>query len=212
MEQEIATAAGGFWQYLPAIITAVGALIMAWWKRDQTRHDAMVKLEMKQKEAELANQSKRRNEYVSQIFGQIWQLLHDLRADRVYIVQPHPLTNNEFLSISLEVKRTGIAEMKSHIQRLPMSDVANFAAELSSRDFIYYKHIAENVRDKRARALLLNSGSHSAIIRRLTTSENGWVGNIFCEFTDTAEVAPEYAKGLLEAAAEQIQYILPPIQ
>jgi len=59
----------------------------------------MVKLEMKQKEAELANQSKRRNEYVSQIFGQIWQLLHDLRADRVYIVQPHPLTNNEFLSI-----------------------------------------------------------------------------------------------------------------
>lgn len=172
----------------------------------------MVKLEMKQKEAELANQSKRRNEYVSQIFGQIWQLLHDLRADRVYIVQPHPLTNNEFLSISLEVKRTGIAEMKSHIQRLPMSDVANFAAELSSRDFIYYKHIAENVRDKRARALLLNSGSHSTIIRRLTTSENGWVGNIFCEFTDTAEVAPEYAKGLLEAAAEQIQYILPPIQ
>ncbi|MEG2063537.1 MAG: hypothetical protein RRY23_00200 [Alistipes sp.] len=212
MEQEITTTAGEAWPYISPIITAIGAIIMAYWKYDQSHRDARVKLEAKQKEAELATQSKRRNEYVSQIFGQIWQLLHDMQADRVYIVQPHPLTNSEFLSISLEVKRTGIAEMKSHLQRLPMADVANFAAELSGRDFLYYKHIAENVRDKRARALLLNSGSHSAIIRRLTTSESGWVGNIFCEFTDASEVSPEYAKGLLEAAAEQIQYILPPIQ
>lgn len=200
------------WPYISPIITAIGAIIMGWWKYDQRRRDTRVELEAKQKEAELAIQSKRRNNNVSQIFGRLWQLLHELQADRVYIVQPHPLTNNEFLSISLEVQRTGIADMKSHIQRLPMADVANFASELSARDFIYYKHIAENVRDKRARALLLNSGSHSAIIRRLTTTDYGWVGNIFCEFNHTTEVTPDYARGLLEAAAEQIQYILPPIQ
>lgn len=211
MEQEIISAGSGFWQYFPAIITAIGTILIAWWKVDQTRRDTEVRLKAKQKEAELELQSKRRNEYVSQIYGQIWQLLHNLHADRVYIIQPHPLTNNEFLSISLEVRRTGIASMKPRIQRLPMSDVANFSAELSTRDFIYYKHIAENVRDKRARALLLNSGAHSAIIRRLTTAEKGWVGNIFCEFNHTTDIAPEYAKGLLEAAGEQIQYILPPI-
>lgn len=211
MEQEIASSAGVFWQYLPAIITAVGAIIMGWWKYDQSRRDARVKLEMAQKEAELKAQSKRRNENVSQIYGHLWQLLHDLHADRVYIVQPHPLAKNEFLSIGLEVLRTGIAPMKPHIQRLPMSDVANFSSELSSRDFLLYKHIEENVRDKRARALLLNCGSSSALIRRLTTSEEGWVGNIFCEFNHATDITPEFARGLLEAAAEHIQYILPPI-
>lgn len=211
MEQEIAISAGGFWQYLPAIITAVGAIIMGWWKYDQSRRDARVKLEMAQKEAELKARSKRRNQNVSQIYGHLWQLLHELHADRVYIVQPHPLATNEFLSIGLEVLRTGIAPMNTHIQRLPMSDVANFSSELSSRDFLFYKHIEENVRDKRARALLLNGGSSSAIIRRLTTSEEGWVGNIFCEFNHATEVTPEFARGLLEAAAEHIQYILPPI-
>lgn len=211
MEQEIAISAGGFWQYLPAIITAVGAIIMGWWKYDQSRRDARVKIEMAQKEAEIKARSKRRNQNVSQIYGHLWQLLHDLHADRVYIVQPHPLATNEFLSIGLEVLRTGIAPMNTHIQRLPMSDVANFSSELSSRDFLFYKHIEENVRDKRARALLLNGGSSSAIIRRLTTSEEGWVGNIFCEFNHATEVTPEFARGLLEAAAEHIQYILPPI-
>ena len=212
MEQEIASASGAFWQNLPSIITALGVIIMAWWKYDQTRRDARVKLEMTQKEAELKAQNKRRNDNVSQIYGQLWQMLHELHADRVYIVQPHPLDTNEFLSIGLEVLRTGVASMKARIQRLPMADIANFSAELSSRDFIYYKRIEETVRDKRARALLLNGGSASAIIRRLTTSEEGWVGNIFCEFNHTTEIAPEYAKGLLEAAAEHIQYILPPIQ
>lgn len=211
MEQEIAISAGGLWQYLPAIITAVGAIIMGWWKYDQSRRDARVKFEMAQKEAELKARSKRRNQNVSQIYGHLWQLLHELHADRVYIVQPHPLATNEFLSIGLEVLRTGIAPMNTHIQRLPMSDVANFSSELSSRDFLFYKHIEENVRDKRARALLLNGGSSSAIIRRLTTSEEGWVGNIFCEFNHATEVTPEFARGLLEAAAEHIQYILPPI-
>lgn len=211
MEQDIIQS-GAFWQYLPAIITAIGTILMGWWKYDQTRRDARVKLEMAQKEADLKAQSKRRNDNVSQIYGHLWQLLHNLHADRVYIIQPHPLDTNEFLSIGLEVLRTGVTAMKQHIQRLPMADVAAFSAELSSRDFIYYRTIEENVRDKRARALLLNGGSSSAIIRRLTTAEDGWVGNIFCEFNHTTEITPEYAKGHLENAAEHIQYILPPIQ
>lgn len=211
MEQDTINTVSVFWQQLPALITAVGVIIMAWWKYDQTRRDALVKLEMEQKEAAMKAQSKRRNENVSQIYGRLWLLLHELHADRVYIVQPHPLNTNEFLSIGLEVPRTGVAPMKPHIQRLPMADVANFSSELSSRDFVYYKNIEDNVRDKRARALLLNGGSMSAIIRRLTTSEHGWVGNIFCEFNHTTDIEPEYAKGLLETAAEHIQYILPPI-
>lgn len=201
-----------FAPYISPIITAIGVILIAWWKHDQPRQEARIKLELQKKEAELQEKSKRRNQYVSQIYGLLWQLLHDLKADRVYIVQPHPLTHREFLSISLEVDRTGTAGMKARIQNLPMEDVAKFSSELSSRDYLYYKDIANNVRDKRARALLLNAGSQSAIIRKLATEDDGWIGNIFCEFNHTTEISPDYARGKLEVVAEQIQYILPPIQ
>lgn len=201
-----------FAPYISPIITAIGVILIAWWKHDQPRQEARIKLELQKKEAELQEKSKRRNQYVSQIYGLLWRLLHDLKADRVYIVQPHPLTHREFLSISLEVDRTGTAGMKARIQNLPMEDVAKFSSELSSRDYLYYKDIANNVRDKRARALLLNAGSQSAIIRKLATEDDGWIGNIFCEFNHTTEISPDYARGKLEVVAEQIQYILPPIQ
>lgn len=201
-----------FAPYISPIITAIGVILIAWWKHDQPRQEARIKLELQKKEVELQEKSKRRNQYVSQIYGLLWQLLHDLKADRVYIVQPHPLTHREFLSISLEVDRTGTAGMKARIQNLPMEDVAKFSSELSSRDYLYYKDIANNVRDKRARALLLNAGSQSAIIRKLATEDDGWIGNIFCEFNHTTEISPDYARGRLEVVAEQIQYILPPIQ
>ena len=201
-----------FAPYISPIITAIGVILIAWWKHDQPRQEARIKLELQKKEAELQEKSKRRNQYVSQIYGLLWQLLHDLKADRVYIVQPHPLTHREFLSISLEVDRTGTAGMKARIQNLPMEDVAKFSSELSSRDYLYYKDIANNVRDKRARALLLNAGSQSAIIRKLSTEDDGWIGNIFCEFNHTTEISPDYARGKLEVVAEQIQYILPPFQ
>lgn len=201
-----------FAPYISPIITAIGVILIAWWKHDQPRQEARIKLELQKKEAELQEKSKRRNQYVSQIYGLLWQLLHDLKADRVYVVQPHPLTHREYLSISLEVDRTGASGMKSRIQNLPMEDVAKFSSELSSRDYLYYKDIANNVRDKRARALLLNAGSQSAIIRKLSTEDDGWIGNIFCEFNHTTEISPDYARGKLEVVAEQIQYILPPIQ
>ncbi len=197
--------------HLADIIQAAGVIAAAWFVYNQSSHDAKNKLEMQRREAEIKELSKRRNHNVSQIYGLIWQLLHDLSADRVYIVQPHPLTHNEYLTIQLEVQRSGVSPMKENVQRLPMADVANFSADLSGREFMYYKDIETNVRDKRARAMLLNGGSHSAIIRRLATEEDGWVGNIFCEFNHTTTISPDYARGCLEKAAEQIQYILPPI-
>ena len=65
----------------------------------------------KWKEEEEAKTAKR-SDNMANIYGVLWQLLHELSADRVYIVQPHPLINNLFLSISLEVRRNGVSPMK----------------------------------------------------------------------------------------------------
>ncbi len=200
-----------FAPYISPIITAIGVILIAWWKHQQPRQEALLKLELQRREEDLKRHTQRNREYISQIYGKLWNLLTDLKADRVYIVQPHPLTHREYLSITIEVHRTGAEGMKANIQNLPMDSVAKFASDLSSRDYLYYKDISTNVRDKRARAFLLNAGSQSAIIRRLATDDDGWIGNIFCEYNHTTDVSPEYARGRLETIAEQIQFILPPI-
>ena len=153
--------------------------------------------------------SARRSDNIAKIYGVLWQLLHELQADRVYIVQPHPLVNNLFLSVSLEVKRNGVSAMKPNVQRLPMADVAAFSAELSARDFLLYRNIETEVKDKRARAIMTTNGCCSVVVKRLADDEHDWIGSIFCGFTHEQELQPATLRQQLQEAADHIQYILP---
>ena len=58
-------------------------------------------------------------------------------ADRVYIVQPHPLGNESFVSIYYEVKRKGVEPMKPHVSNLHISDIAKFASDLVNPTAFY---------------------------------------------------------------------------
>ena len=197
-------------EYIPAIISAIGAIIAAWFTYNQYSKNKLTDLKIEKWKKEEETKQAKRSDNIAKIYGVLWQILHELNADRVYIVQPHPLTNNLFLSISIEVKRNGISAMKSCVQNLPMSDIAAFSAELSQRDFLFYKDIENEVKDKRARAILTTNGSCSAIIKRLSDDEHDWTGSIFCEFTHNIEVQPDYARKELNESANNIQYILPP--
>lgn len=194
---------------MPAIISAIGTIIAAWFAYNQYAKNKLTDLKIEKWKTEEKKKNQKKSDDISKIYGVLWQLLHDLQADRVYIVQPHPLTNNLFLSVSLEVKRNGVSGMKPLIQNLPMSDVAAFAAELSQRDFMFYRNIEEEVRDKRARAILSTNGSFSAIVKRLADDEYDWIGSVFCEFTRETDIQPIYARKELGDAANNIQYILP---
>lgn len=196
-------------EYVPAVISALGTIIAAWFAYNQYSKNKLTDLKIESWKLEEERKSQKRGDNIAKIYGVLWQLLHYLKADRVYIVQPHPLINNLFLSISLEVKRNGVSGMKAVVQRLPMSDVAAFSSELSQRDFLFYKNIDEEVKDKRARALLSTNGSCSAIIKRLSGIEYDWIGSVFCEFTHAIDLKPDYARKELAEAANNIQYILP---
>lgn len=195
-------------EYLPAIISALGTVIAAWFAYNQYSKNKLtdLKIENWKKEEELKCTT--RSDNVAKIYGQLWQLLHSLEADRVYIVQPHPLTNNLFLSVGLEVKRNGISPMKQIIQNMQMCNVASFSSELSIRDFMFYRNI-EDVKDKRAKAIFLANGSVSAIIKRLSNEKDEWIGSVFCEFTKDVDLQPVFTKKELLDVADIIQYILP---
>lgn len=194
---------------IPAIISSIAVILSAWFSYNQYAKNKLTDLKIEKWKAAEEEKSAKRSDNIAKIYGVLWQLLHDLGAGRVYILQPHPLVNSMFLSVSLEVKRNGVSAIKPCIQRLPMSDVAAFSAELSCRDFLFYRNIESEVKDKRARAIMTTNGCCSVVIKRLADDEHDWIGSIFCGFTHTQELHPASLRQQLQEAADHIQYILP---
>lgn len=194
---------------IPAIISSIAVILSAWFSYNQYAKNKLTDLKIEKWKAEEEVKSAKRSDNIAKIYGVLWQLLHELQADRIYIVQPHPLVNNLFLSVSLEVKRNGVSAMKPNVQRLPMSDVAAFSAELSARDFLLYRNIDTEVKDKRARAIMTTNGCCSVVVKRLTDDEHDWIGSIFCGFTHEQQLQPASLRQQLQEAADHIQYILP---
>ncbi len=196
-------------EYLPSIISALGTIFAAFFAYNQYTKNKLTDLKIEKWKADEEAKNAKRSDNIAKIYGVLWQLLHELQADRVYIVQPHPLTNNLFLSVGLEVKRNGVSAMKPNIQHLPMADVAAFAAELATRDFLFYRDIESEVKDKRAKAIMTTNGCCSVVVKRLADDEHDWIGSVFCGFTHEQELHPSSLRQQLQEAADHIQYILP---
>lgn len=205
-------------EYIAPIIVAIGAIITGFFSYNQYTKNKQTdaKLEMWKKQEE--DRGRRRSEDAGKIFGQLWEILHELNADRVYILQPHPLTSNTYISATMEVKRNGVASIKDSIRNMPLSDIAVLGRELSTREYFMYFNVETDVKDKRARALMSTNGCKSIIQRKLTDHHDKWIGNIIVGFTHhktTDMINPVFARDILASAAENIQYILPeynPIQ
>ena len=195
-------------EYLPAIISAIGTILTAWFAHNQYSKNKLTDLKIEQYRRSEEKKSKRRADNCSLVYGELWNVLHELDADRVYIVQPHPLGNESMLSVYFEVKRKGVEGMKPQIQSLPIADVAKFSSDLVRNLFMYITDIDRQVEDKYAKAIFSSYGCEAAIVKRLNDNTHDWVGSIFCEFTRPMEVSEEEARTIMHTAATNIQYLL----
>lgn len=200
-------------EYLSAIISAIGVIITGclglWVKYNQSTKDKLTDLKIEQFKKDQEVKSKRRADNSSIVYGELWNILHELDADRVYIVQPHPLGNESLLSIYYEVKRKGVEPMKPHVQNLHISDVAKFCSDLVKNLFMYITNIDEQIPDKYAKAILSSYGCEAAVVKRLNDNSHDWVGSIFCEFTRPISVSEDEAREIMHRGAMNIQYLLP---
>lgn len=193
---------------LAAVISALAAIVASYFGYNQYTKNKMTDLKIEQFKKDEERKQKRRADNCGIIFGEIWNILHELEADRVYIVQPHPLGNEEMLSIYFEVKSKGVEGMKPKIHGMKISDVPKFASMLVQNVFLAIRDV-DKVEDPYARSLMSTSGCKSVFIKRLSDGRHDWVGSIFCEFTHAPAVGEEEARAALHEAAVNIQYILP---
>lgn len=202
---EIIVALGG-------LVGAIGGVYSIWTKYNQDAKNKKTEYEIEKLRNEDKVKNERRSDNSTLVFGELWNVLYETGASRVYIVQPHPLGHEEMLTIYFEVKRKGVEAMKPHIQNMKISEVAKFASELVKNVFMYITNIDAQVDDRYARSILSSYGCESAIVKRLSNNRHDWVGSIFCEFTDEMRVSEADAKDILHTAATNIQYILPEIR
>lgn len=196
-------------EYLPEIISALAVIITAWFSYNQYAKNKLTDLKVEQMQRDNEVKRKRRSDNSALVHGELWEILHELKADRVYIVQPHPLGNESMVSIYFESKRKGVESMKPRIQNLKMCDVAKFCADLTKNLFMFITDIDNQVTDRYAKSLLSSCGTEQVIIKRLSDNSHDWVGSIFCEFTHGQKIDEAEARDILHEAAMNIQYILP---
>lgn len=202
---QVITAIGG-------VIGALGGIYALWTKYNQDAKNKRTEYELEKLRNEDKKQNRKRSDNAILVFGELWDVMHDTRASRVYIVQPHPLGHEEMLTVAFEVRRKGIEPMKPHIQFLNISSIPKFAADMVKKPFMYITDIQKQISDEYAKALLSSYGTKNAIIKRLSDNRHDWVGSIFCEFTFPMKISQEDAQQILDKAAMTIQYIIPEIK
>ncbi len=204
-------------EYIAAIISTLGAVIMAFFTYNQYAKNKKTDMKIEQYKAQLQARSKRRSDNSAHTFGALWNLLHDIGCDRAYIIQPHPLGNESMLTVYYEVRRNGIESIKPHIHELKMSDVAKFSEMLAKNLFLYITDIDKQIEDKYAKSILMSAGCKSVAIKRLSDNRHDWVGSLTLGFTDgidqkVPEQTEEFVRNALHDAANNIQFLLPEIE
>lgn len=194
---------------IASIITAIGVIILGYFTYNQYTKNRLTDLKVDRMEKEQAEKQKRRSDNSALVHGELWEILHELKADRVYIIQPHPLGNESMISVYFESKRKGVESMKPKIQNLKMCDLAMFCKLMATQLFTCITNIDDQVEDRFAKSLLSAGGTSQVLIKRLSDNSHDWVGSIFCEFTHGRELDTQAARAILHQAALNIQYILP---
>lgn len=201
------------------IIVAIGGVLgvfatifTAWFAYNQYTKNKETDYKIEKMREEDRKKAKRRSDNAMIVYEALWELMHNAKADRVYIVQPHPLGNEEMLTIYFEVKHRGVEPMKSHIQKMKISEVAKFSGELVRNLFMYVTDIKAQVSDRYAQSIFSACGTNYVIVKRLSDNRHDWVGSIFVEYQDEMTISEDEARELLHNCATTIQYILPKIE
>lgn len=194
------------------IINAIGVIIVAYFTYNQYTKNKVTDYKLEKWKSEDKIQNKKRIDNGMIVYGELWDLLYELKADRVYVIQPFPLGHEETLSIYFEVKRRWAEPMRPHIQRLKISEVAKFSSELAKNLFMYITDIQSQVKDRYAQSIFSSCGTKNVIVKRLSDNTHDWVGSIVCEFINDMEIKEEEARTILHNKATNIQYILPEIK
>lgn len=204
-----------FLENLPEILTGIASIVALWFTYNQYTKNKMTdyKIEKWKEEEQKKHIADAGN--IATIFGELWELLYFLKADRVYIIQPHPLYKSMFISATLEVKNYGISSVKNTLTDVKIDSIPKFVSSLAKKDLIYIENTETADVEQKVKSIMMGNGCKSLFIKRLIDDQDRWVGNIVLGYIKPFEdygIEQRLVERMTRTGAMAIQYILPEIK
>lgn len=200
-----------FLEFLPQILSGIASILALWFTYNQYTKNKITDYKIeKWKQEEHSNNVKQAGN-IATIYGELWELLYFLKADRVYLIQPHPLYKEMYISATLEVKQYGVSSVRDSLCDIKIESVARFVSDLANSEYKFIKGIETSELDDKIKSIMTSNGCHSVALRRLSDEKNNWVGTIVIgyihNFNNDMDI--ELIEKMSRSSALAIQYILP---
>lgn len=198
-----------------ALFTLINGLFTAYLAYNQKAKDKLTdykieKLKENDKRQQVANAGN-----IATIFGELWELLYFLKADRVYIIQPHPLYKQMYISATLEVKNYGVSSAKNALNNVKIESLPKFVSQLAREDLIFIEDTEVAHVETKVKSIMVGNGCKSIFIKRLVDENNNWVGSIVLGYLRSFKdygVDRKMVERMTRTSAMSIQYILPELK
>ncbi len=198
-------------QVIVTALSVISTLGVAWFGYNQHTKDKSTDKKFEQLEEDKKERRAVVNANIGRIFGELHRLLHELHADRVYIAQPHPLSSQKYITITMEVTQHGVSSMAGYVQKLQLGEVAAFVKELATRDYRLYEDVF-SIQDGKTQAIMCLGGTQKVAIRRLVNTSGDWIGSLFVESANESDFDITKVELGMRGSGNLIQYILPPYE
>lgn len=198
-----------------ALFTLINGLFTAYLAYNQKAKDKLTdykieKLKEDDKKQQVANAGN-----IATIFGELWELLYFLKADRVYVIQPHPLYKQMYISATLEVKNYGVSSAKNILNNVKIESLPKFVSQLAKEDLIFIEDTEVAHVETKVKSIMVSNGCKSIFIKRLVDENNNWVGSIVLGYLRSFKdygVDRKMVERMTRTSAMSIQYILPELK
>lgn len=200
-----------FLEFLPQILSGVASILALWFTYNQYTKNKITDYKIeKWKQEEHTNNVKQAGN-IATIYGELWELLYFLKADRVYLIQPHPLYKEMYISATLEVKQYGVSSVRDSLCDIKIESVAKFVSDLANSEYKFIQDIEASELDDKIKSIMTSNGCHSVALRRLSDEKNNWIGTIVIGYIHNFDknMDIELIEKMSRSSALAIQYILP---
>jgi len=201
-------------KHISIIIAGFFALLngcfIAYLGYNQSSKDKLTDFKIEQMRLENESKSAENNRHIAIIYGEMYNLLHRMDADRCFILQPHPSARPVYVSVAIEVTRNGVSTISDIVRNIPVSDLSLFVKEMAANRWIYIDDVESQVNDLRAKSIMRIAGATNICIKQLNNANEEWIGSLIIENT-TGRIFDDDAQFLTRSTANTIQFILPPI-
>lgn len=206
------------WQGIATLVSSIGVIILgvvvpiinSKQKRKEKEWDLEIDRRFAKIQKDEDAEKAKLSETYSKLYAYMWKLLFAVEADRVFIIQPHPMIDKQYISVSLEITHPDrdVATHKENFQFKRMSEWAGLVAKIGSDDWMIYRSVAD-IKDNKVFSEAHRRGVQTLLFRKLVDENGYWEGNLCVEYTHARPDNLDYVREKMVNKARLIEDILP---